>query len=439
MKKLPLVAVVGRPNVGKSTLVNRILGKREAIVHPQPGITRDRKYFESEWRGRAFLLSDTGGWEVKAEDISEKVRTQTIKAIEEAHLILFMVDAKSGLMPQDEEIALTLRKSQKPYILIVNKVDDLQEKSELIDFYSLGLGEPVYISALHGLGIGELLDEIVGKLPLKEGEVEEEKEIVSVAIVGRPNVGKSSLLNSLVGEERSIVTELPGTTRDSVDTFIEAQGHLFKLVDTAGIKRKSKTRSEIDLFGITRSLKAISRADISLLILDAREGITREDQRILEVIKKKGCGMIIALNKIDLLSSQEIFQAKEEISRKLKFFPDVPLLEISALQGINLERIFPLILNVYKNFTKRISTSLLNEYLQEALLSSPPIFSGKRQLKVYYATQVDIAPPRFVFFVNFPDLVNNNFLKFMENRLRKKFGFTGVPLKLNFKSRRKKG
>lgn len=439
MKSLPLIAVVGRPNVGKSTLVNRILGKREAIVHPQPGITRDRKYFESEWRGKPFLLTDTGGWDVKTEDISEKVRSQTLKAIEEAHLILFVVDAKSGLTPQDEEIALMLRKSRTPTLLIVNKVDNLQKKDELTEFYSLGLGEPIYISALHGLGIGELLDEVVGKLPLEEVELEGEKEAISIAIVGRPNVGKSSLLNSLVREERAIVTEAPGTTRDSVDTYVEAEGHLFKLIDTAGIRRKSRTKSEVDLFGMSRSFKAISRADVSLLILDAQEGITREDQRILEGIRKRGCGIIIVLNKIDLLSPQKVKSVKEDLHRRLVFLPDIPVLEISALQKTNLEKIFPLVLSVYENFTKRIPTSTLNECLEKALLNLPPISSGRRRLKIYYATQVDIAPPRFVFFVNFPDLVNNNFVKFLENRLREKFNFTGVPLKLSFKARRKRG
>ncbi len=433
---LPRVAIVGRPNVGKSSLLNRFLGKREAIVHPQPGITRDRLYHRTDWRGKQFNLIDTGGFERAAGKLTARINQQIKKAVEEADLVIFVVDGQQGLVPPDQEVAQNLRQFDKPLIVVVNKVDDPKKELEKMEFYALGFGEPFSVSALHGLGIGELLDAVVDLLP--PAHLVEESEEIRVAIVGRPNVGKSTLLNRLVKEERAIVDEAPGTTRDNVDTLVRWNEKRVRLIDTAGLKRRTKAADKIDYYGMTRTLKALARADMALLVLDAQEGVKSQDQRIAKTIQEKNCSLIVLLNKWDLVDEEKGAGIESELIRKLHFLPEPIFLAISALKGDNVEAVWPAIEQTFSNYTKRLKTSSLNQFIQSLQEKTPFPTAGGRQLKIFYAAQTGIAPPNFTFFVNYPEIATPNFVRFLEKNLTHEFMFGGVPIKVSFRARRRK-
>lgn len=436
---LPVVAVVGRPNVGKSTLVNRIVALREAIVHEEPGVTRDRNYLETEWRGRSFVLVDTGGFTLgRTSELDKEVTRQALVAVEEAEVIVFLVDGPVGLFPADEEIADILRKSQKPMVLAVNKVDSEAQAEQLSSFYRLGFGELVSISALHGLGIGELLDEVVALLPdVADARVLQE-DTVSVAIVGRPNSGKSSVLNQLLGEERAVVSDLAGTTRDATGTLLDVDGRSYYFVDTAGLRRESRIKKPVEYYGLIRTLKALDEADVALVVLDAALGITEQDQKIATFVRERSCAAVLILNKKDLLKGPESRQKlHHQLQRKMAFMSYAPLLEVSAWTGAGMEAIFSSIEAVDKEYRRRISTSKLNWLWQELRAEGAQFAKSGRALKLSYLTQVSVAPPHFVFFVNDPKLVSGPERRYFENQLRRAFGFEGAPLRLTFRSKRR--
>ncbi len=406
---LPLVAVVGRPNVGKSTFINRVAVKSETIVDEMPGVTRDRKYVEADWAGKNFTLIDTGGLDFSGEQpIVHAVTQQALLAVEQADFIIFMVDAKTGLLPDDEDIA---------------KV-------------KLGLGEPFVISSLHGLGVGDLLDKVLEKLPAISEETE--KEALSIAIVGRPNVGKSSILNKLLGQERVIVSELPGTTRDSIDTVISINDQRFKFIDTAGLRKRGKVTENVEYYGLVRALRTLDRADIALIIVDASEGATEQDQRVAEMAESRSCGIIVLLNKWDLVKGPTT-QKKllSNLAYKMRFISYAPLLKVSAQTGKGMSRVFELINVVDEEYRKKISTPVLNNLITELKEEGFAPVKRNKKLRLSYATQVQVAPPTFVFFVNHPELANTNYQRYIKRRLRKQFGFIGCPVLLRFRKKSK--
>ncbi len=433
-KRLPLVAIIGRPNVGKSTLLNRLIQKREAVVHDEPGVTRDRVYVTCDWASREFILIDTGGIVFDSDvELHEQVRKQAELAIQEADLILFVVDARTGVVPEDEEVARFLMKSAKKTILVVNKVESAVDEAKVYEFYSLGLGDPFPISALQGINTGDLLDRIVENLPEVEGEAEVEVE-ASITIVGRPNAGKSSLLNTLIGSERAVVSEIPGTTMDAIDSLVEYDGKIYRLIDTAGIRKKGKNEEPLFFYSFLRALKAIERSDVSLLVIDASEGVTKQDQKIAELIEEKGNAAIIILNKWDLVKDEEKRQkVLESLDRKLYFLNYAPVMMVSAKTGRNVSKIFNEVEKVLKEYRKRVRTGELNRWMDELKERGYTVVSGPKRLKVYYCVQADIEPPEFVFFVNDRSLVKSNYVRFLENKLRESFGFKGTPVKIYFR------
>jgi len=434
----PIVAIVGRPNVGKSTLFNRLVGRRLAITHEVPGTTRDRLYAEAEWGGVSFILVDTGGLDlVSDDDLMAQVRAQAQTAIAEADVVIFLVDVKDGLTAGDEEVAQVLRRSAKPVLLAANKADNRALREAAVEFYALGLGEPYPISALHGTGTGDLLDQVVGAFPAEEEE--EELEAVKIAIVGRPNVGKSSLLNKILGQERAIVHETPGTTRDAIDTQMEWEGVPVVLIDTAGIRRKGRIQRGVEKYSVLRALRAIDRADVVLLLIDAVEGATAQDAHIAGYILEEAKSVVVVVNKWDLVEKDTYtMQAYlEHIRTVLRFLDYVPVLFVSALTGQRVSQVLPTALRVQEERLIRIPTAELNRILQEAVARhAPPSKAGKR-LKFYYATQAAVDPPTFVFFVNDPRLVHFSYERYLENRLREHYGFLGTPLRLSFRKRGK--
>ncbi len=435
MAKLPVVAIVGKPNVGKSTLLNRLIGRREAIVHPQPGVTRDRLYFPCEWRGKKFLLVDTGGIYFSDSIVVRKVNQQAEVAISEADLVLFVVGLKDSISSLDLEIAAQIRKSGKKALLVLNKVDDVANFQPEPDFYRLRFGEPLPVSALHGLNIGELLDVITNEIDFPKQEENEETNHFNLAIIGRPNVGKSSILNAILGYERALVSDVPGTTRDKVDTVIKFQSYTITLVDTAGLKRKKRNLSELEFYSMCRTLRAIGQADVALLVLSSDVGVTTQDQKIAQTVLERGCALALIFNKWDLVQDEE--KEKELLSQlayRFRFLPKLPFLKVSALEKKNIEEILPLSLRVFQQYSARIPTSKLNDFFQSLKERIPP--TGKENLKFFYLTQVDTAPPHFVFFVNRPDLVNDSVKRFLEKRLAEEFQFEATPLILTFKRRR---
>lgn len=434
----PVVAIVGRPNVGKSTLFNRLAGMRKAIVENTPGVTRDRIYEKSEWDRRDFWVIDTGGWREDEDDVlAEQVRRQAQLAIEEADVIIFMVDAREGVVGDDEVIAGILRRSGKPVVLAANKVEDFKDVSYL-EFCRLGLGEPVPISALHGLNIGDMLDAVVDKFPASE-EPEGEGLRTRIAVVGRPNVGKSSLVNAILGEERVIVSDIPGTTRDAIDTYFSWEGREYILVDTAGIRRKSRIAENTERLSVLRAIKAIERADVVLLVLDATELITEQDQRIAGMIHEEGKANIIVVNKWDLVLKDDktMMQYDRVIREEVKFMAYSPIIYVSALTGRRIEKVLELVDFVVEQHYRRIATAELNKVLREAVMLNPPPGAGKRKAKIYYATQIKTGPPSFVLFVNEPELFHFSYLRYIENRLRESFGFEGTPIRLTLRKRGK--
>ncbi len=437
MSNKPIVAIVGRPNVGKSTLFNRLVGKRLAITHEVPGTTRDRLYAEAQWRGVEFIVVDTGGLDLASTDeLMAQVRAQAQVAIAEADVVLFLVDVQDGLTAGDKEVTQVLHRSAKPVVLAANKADNRPLREAAVEFYSLGLGEPYPISALHGIGTGDLLDRVVAAFPAEEEG--EELEAVKIAIVGRPNVGKSSLLNKILGQERSIVHEIPGTTRDAIDTQIEWEGQPVVLIDTAGIRRKGRIQRGVEKYSVLRALRAIDRADVVLLLIDAVEGATAQDAHIAGYILEAAKSVVVVVNKWDLVEKDTYtMQAYlEHVRRELRFLDYVPVLFISALTGQRVDRVLPTALRVQEERLIRIPTAELNRILQEAIARHAPPSKAGRRLKFYYATQAAVDPPTFVFFVNDPDLVHFSYKRYLENKLREHYGFLGTPLRLSFRRRR---
>lgn len=428
----PIVAIVGRPNVGKSTLFNRLVGGRVAIVEDQPGITRDRLYRDVEWGGRTFTLVDTGGLDFAEEDgLTPMVRKQVELAIEEADAILFLVDAREGLTVTDEAIASLLRRTRKPVILVANKLENYARVDHVLaDFYRLGLGDPLPVSAIQGMNTGDLLDRLVSLLP--EGEkVLEEGEVVRIAVVGRPNVGKSSLVNAILGEERVIVSDVPGTTRDAIDTPFTRQGRRYVLVDTAGIRRKSRINMPVERYSVIRALRAIDRCDVALILLDAQEGVTEQDKKIAGYVHEQGKASILVVNKWDLVEkdTRTADRYAQEVHRALSFMTYAPVVFISALTGRRVPRVLEMVDVVAEQSSLRVPTPSLNSLIRDAVLHNPPPAEQKRRLKIYYAAQGGVKPPTFILFVNAPELMHFSYLRYLENQLRAAYGFVGTPLR----------
>lgn len=427
----PIVAVVGRPNVGKSTLFNRLAGERISIVQDTPGVTRDRIYADVEWLNHKFTLIDTGGMEPGAEDIILKqILQQAEIAIETADVIIFLCDVKQGMTEDDIQVANILRRTKKPIVLVINKVDQLHKDNlEVFEFYNLAIGDPVAISAGQALGLGDMLDAVVSYFP-KAGEEEEEDETIKVAIIGKPNVGKSSLINKILGEDRLIVSNIPGTTRDAIDTLVEINGDKFVFIDTAGMRRKSKVKEEIERFSIIRAVAAVERADVAILVVDAQEGITDQDTKIAGIAHERGKAAIVVVNKWDLIEKDDktmnVFL--KDIANDLAYMAYAPRVFISALTGQRISKMLETIKVVSNNHALRISTGLLNDVLIEATAMQQPPADKGRQLKLYYMTQVSVKPPTFVIFVNEKSLMHFSYRRYIENQLREAFGFVGTPI-----------
>ncbi len=463
----PLVAIVGRPNVGKSTFFNRMIGERIAIVENMPGTTRDRIYGDTDWNGREFTLIDTGGLELGSDipvgqvgldgqpgDIIKRVRAQAELAIEEADVIIFMVDAQAGITAADDEVADLLRRTQKPVILTANKSDNAKLRQDVVEFYSLGIGEPITISSTQGTGTGDLLDLIVDALPPEQegSEDEEEEEVTRIAIVGRPNVGKSSLLNAILGFQRSIVSDVPGTTRDAIDIEFEYKDKKLILIDTAGIRRRGRVGPGVEKYSVLRSSRAIDRCDVALLLIDASEGLAAQDTHIAGEIQEKTKGVVVIVNKWDLAQVQRreeregIFPNPDDeiesaeryrkiIAEGLKFIPYAPIVFASAKTGYHVQSLLDAVLNIAEMRYLRVPTSRLNEVVQEAVRRhNPTVFKGK-VMKIYYATQTQVNPPTFVFFVNDPQALHFSYERYLENQLRYAFSFRGTGIRLQFRAR----
>lgn len=437
----PIVAVVGRPNVGKSTLFNALAGERISIVKDTPGITRDRIYADVDWLDRTFTLIDTGGIEPDSKDvILSQMRAQAQIAIDTADVILFLVDVKQGLVDADSKVADMLRRSRKPVLLVVNKVDS-QDKymADVYEFYNLGMGEPYAISAANRMGLGDLLDQVVALFP-EGGEEEEEDERPRVAIVGKPNVGKSSLINRLLGEERLIVSDIAGTTRDAVDTEVTHNGREYVFIDTAGLRRKNKIKEELEKYMIVRTVGAVERAEIVVLVIDAVEGVTEQDAKIAGIAHERGKAVIIAVNKWDAVEKDDktIYRVTEKVRNTLSYMPYAEILFVSAKTGQRLDKLFDMIDMVSENHAMRVATGVLNEIMSEAVaLQQPPTDKGKR-LRLYYITQVAVKPPTFVIFVNSKELMHFSYTRYIENQIRETFGFRGTPLRFIIRERNEK-
>ncbi|RLC97482.1 MAG: ribosome biogenesis GTPase Der [Chloroflexi bacterium] len=434
----PVVAIVGRPNVGKSTLFNRLLGERRAIVEDLPGTTRDRISADVSWDQHLFTLVDSGGLEPKPEaGIRQKVRDQIEAAIAEADVVLFLVDAREGVMPDDEEVAEVLRRSGKTVVLVANKVDNRRMESEVFQFYRLGMGEPVPVSAYHGRGIEDLLQKVTMCLP-PPSATPPEPEAMKIAIVGRPNVGKSLLVNTLLGQERLIVHDTPGTTRDMVDTLLEYEGETVVLIDTAGIRRRGRIQRGVERYSAARAQRAIERADVAVLLIDAVEGLTAQDTHVLGYIQQAYKGAILAVNKWDLAVVQDADQWTEAIRERTRFMPYVEILFISAKTGYGVMDILATAKKVSQERAKRVPAADLRTAVREAVAAHLPPKKGTRKLAVLSATQTGVSPPSFVFHVNDASLVHFSYRRYLENRLRQSFGFEGTPLRLTFKSKGEK-
>ncbi len=431
---LPKVAVIGRPNVGKSTLVNRIIGRREAIVEDTPGVTRDRVKYEAEWNGRTFLLIDTGGWEVKPEGISEKITAGAELAIAESDLVLFVVDAQVGALDEDESLLTLLRKSHKKVILVANKVDGTSEENNAHALWNLGLGEPRFLSALHGRGSGDLLDLVVKELP-EVGSEPIDDGYRRIALLGRPNVGKSSLLNALAGEARVLVDDVAGTTRDPVDELIEFGGTTWRFIDTAGIRKKAKFDSGTDYYASLRTEAALERAEVAVIILDASAPLTEQDLRIITMAEESGRAMVLVMNKWDLMDEERQIQFEKELERNLERYPWAQRVNLSAKPGWHRDRLAPALRTALASWEYRVPTSKLNSFLGALVSATPPPVRGGKQPKIRFATQASISPPKFVVFAS--EWVEPSYRRFIERRLREEFGFQGSPVEVAIKVREK--
>ena len=437
----PLVAVVGRPNVGKSTFFNKIAGRRISIVEDTPGVTRDRIYADCEWLNHKFTLIDTGGIEPKTDDILLKqMRRQAEIAIETCDVILFFTDGRTGLTADDEDVAVMLRRSHKPVILVVNKVDHMDMADTIYDFYTLGLGEPFAISSTNMMGLGDLLDEMVKHFPDDTDNGEDEDHTIQIAVVGRPNVGKSSLVNRILGQERSMVSNIAGTTRDAIDTAFVRDGQRFNIIDTAGIRRKRAIEEEsIERYSIVRALAAVRRCDVALIVINAEDGVT-EDTKVAGYVHEEGKAAIIVVNKWDAIEKEtNTMEAyRKQVLEDLKFMDYAPVLFISALTGQRCPKVLESVKDVYAQTSRRITTGLLNDILADATAALQPPFIAGRHLKIYYATQQSVCPPTFVFFVNDEKLMHFAYQRYLENQFRKSFGFEGTPLRFILRQKNQK-
>ena len=436
---LPLVAIVGRPNVGKSTLFNRIVQKRHAIVDNQPGVTRDRKYMQADWTGHSFMLIDTGGYVPDSQDRFEKAIVQQVRsAIYEAALIIFLVDGRAGVTAIDEEVATMLKRSGKPVVLVVNKIDNRAQEINAAEFYKLGIQEQVLISALNGRSIGDFLDVVVNYLPKESQHPESEDDsMLSLAIIGRPNVGKSSFVNAILGHEKHIVTEIPGTTRDAIDTVLKYYGEKILLIDTAGLRKKSKVKDDVEFYSTVRSMQSIRRCDVAVLIIDATQGIESQDLKILTEAVNQKKGIILAVNKWDLIAKETNTAKKfeEDIRDKLKSMNYLPIIFISALTKQRITKVIDLAKSVSRERAKSLKTSELNKFLEDIIRHYPPPSMDRKEVKLNYCTQIKTSPPVIAFFSNAPASIKANYRSYIENRLREKFGFFGVPLSLVFRKK----
>ncbi|MBQ2614007.1 MAG: ribosome biogenesis GTPase Der [Clostridia bacterium] len=436
----PVVAVVGRPNVGKSTLFNKITGKRISIVEDTPGITRDRIYADAEWCGREFTLIDTGGIEPDSKDIIlSQMREQANMAVDMADVILFMVNVRDGMTAADKEVAAMLQKCGRPVLLVCNKVDNPgNPPMEMYEFYNLGVGDPFPVSSIHGLGVGDLLDEVVSYFPPEE-DLSQDENVIHVAIVGKPNAGKSSLVNRILGENRVIVSSIAGTTRDAIDSNYEKDGQKYVFIDTAGMRKRGKIDENVERYSVVRALGAVDRADVCLILIDATEGITEQDTKIAGYVHDQGKASIVVVNKWDLVEKETntMKNFQNRVKEGLNFMMYAPSVYISAKTGQRVDGLFQGIQDVLEQNTKRISTGLLNDVINEAIaMVQPPSDKGKR-LKIYYATQAGVKPPTFVLFVNNAELAHYSYIRYLENQLRAKFGFEGTPIKFIIREKNK--
>jgi len=434
----PIVAIVGRPNVGKSTLFNKLAGRRISIVEDTPGVTRDRVYADADWLRHNFTIIDTGGIEVESQDIIlAQMRRQAQIAIETADVIIFIVDGKQGLTGSDYEVAQMLRQSKKSIVLVVNKIDHLELEANAFEFYNLGIGTPIAISATQALGLGDMLDEVVAHFDKIYSAVEDE-EYIQVAVVGKPNVGKSSLINRMLGEERNIVTAIAGTTRDAIDSKLETAEGKFVLIDTAGIRRKSKVEEGIERYSVIRSLAAVERADVVILMVTATEELSDQDEKIIGYAHEMKKAILVIVNKWDLIEKDDktMLEFKKKLQAGLNFMAYAPYLFISAKTGQRVHKVLSTVKECYENYSKRISTGILNEVVNKAVLMQEPPTVANKRLKIFYCTQVDTKPPTFVLFVNNPDLLHFSYQRYLENQLRNSFEFNGTGIKLIFRERK---
>lgn len=439
----PLVAIVGRPNVGKSTFFNKISGKRISIVEDTPGVTRDRVYADVEWLGRKFTLIDTGGIDPRSEDVLLKqMRRQAEIAMDTADVICFFTDARAGLTQDDQEVAELLRKTHKPLLLVVNKVDHAGLNDDVYEFYNLGLGDPISISSVNMLGLGDLLEEIVKLLPPADPEEGDEAEhVVQLAVVGRPNVGKSSLVNRLLGKERVMVSNIPGTTRDAIDSrFTALDGTEYNIIDTAGIRRKRVIEDEsLERYSVLRSIAAIKRCDVALMLIDAQDGVTEQDTKIAGLVHEEGKACVVVVNKWDAIEKETntMEQYRKQVLEDLKFMDYAPVLFVSAMTGQRVHTVLDMVSQAYAQYTKRVPTGVLNDVLADAQASLQPPATNGRRLKIYYGTQQHVAPPTFILFVNDEELMHFAYQRYLENFLRKTFDFTGTPIRLVLRAKHK--
>jgi len=434
---LPIVAIVGRPNVGKSTLFNRLTKKRNALVDDIPGVTRDRLYATIEWDERNLVIVDTGGFDSSdKEELLGRVKRQVEMAIEEADLVILLFDGKTGPVLADEELLTLLRRSQKKVLYAVNKIDIPEHEHLSMEFYSFGIDKVFPISSAHGYGIGSLMEQLIGDLPVIE-HIKEDEGRIKIAIIGRPNVGKSSLINKIIGSDRLIVSELPGTTRDSVDISFEREGKSYLLIDTAGIRRRGRVKEKIEKFSILKALKAINRCHISIILLDSQAGIYDQDTKICGYALERGCGMVIAFNKWDLVKNKPplIKSLENSIDRQLGFVSFVPTINISALTGERVKKLFTLIDRVWAQYNSHVSTSAINKTLENIVKRHPPPSIGGKRPKFFYATQASIHPPTFIFFVNRPDSIHLSYKRYLINQFKKQFGLNLIPIKVFFRER----
>lgn len=434
----PIVAFVGRPNVGKSTLFNKIAGKRISIVEDTPGVTRDRVYAEAEWLKYNFTIIDTGGIEPESEDIIlSQMRRQAQIAIDTANVIVFIVDGKEGLTGADSEVAQMLRKSKKPIVLVVNKIDSLADEDNAYEFYNLGIGDPITISASQALGLGDMLDKVVSYFP-ENSEDAEDEEYIKIAMIGKPNVGKSSLINKLLGEDRVIVSDIPGTTRDAIDSVLETDEGKFILIDTAGLRRKSKIKEEIERYSAVRTLAAIERANVCILMIDAEDGVSEQDEKIIGYAHEQGKAIMIVVNKWDLIEKDDktMQNFKKTLQYNLSFIDYAPYLFISAKTGQRVHKVLEMAKDCYDNSCRRISTGLLNDVINKAVLMKEPPIVGLKRLRIYYVTQVDTKPPTFIFFINDYNSVHFSYERYLLNQIRSNFNFEGTAIKIQFRERK---